>query len=65
MHVFQLLHEIAHLSLVRLWLSSGTNETECSSSYEEHLVLSVPLESMDLPLESLRSKVTTLFCEIL
>ena len=65
MRVLQLLHAIANLSLVRLWLSSGTNETECSSLYEEHSVLSVPLESMDLPLESLRNKVTTLLCEIL
>jgi len=65
MHVFQLLHAIANLSLIRLWLSSGTNETECSSSYEEHSVLSVPLKKMDVPLESLRNEVTICFREVL
>jgi hypothetical protein len=60
----QLLHAIGCKYLVRLWLSSGTNETECSSSYEEHSVSFVPLKTMNVPLESLCNKVTTFFREL-
>jgi hypothetical protein len=65
MRVHQLLHAIGNEYHICLWLSSGTNETECSSSYEEHSVLYVPLKKMDVPLESLRNNVTICFHEVL
>jgi hypothetical protein len=65
MGVHQLLHVISKKHHICLWLSSGTNETECSSSYEEHSVLSVPLKKMDVHLESLRNNVMTFFREVL
>jgi hypothetical protein len=65
MHVHQLLHVIGNEYHVHLWLSSGTNETKCSSSYEDHSVLSVPLKKMDVPLESLRYNDTICFREVL
>jgi hypothetical protein len=65
MRVHQLLHAIGCKYRYGLWLSSGTNETVCSSSYEEHSVLSVPLKTMNVPLESLSSNVTICFREVL
>jgi hypothetical protein len=43
----------------------GSIETECYSSYEEHSVLILPLLSMNIPLESLRNKVTSIFRDVL
>jgi hypothetical protein len=65
MRVRELLHVIGRKYRDRLWLSSGPNETECSSFYEEHSVWFGPLRKMNVPLESLRNKVTTFFREVL
>jgi hypothetical protein len=61
----QLLHAIGCKYRDCLCLSRGTNETEYSSSYEEHSVWFVPLRKMNVPLESLRNKVTTFFREVI
>jgi hypothetical protein len=61
----QLLHVIGCKYRDCLCLSSGTNETEYSSSYEEHSVSFVPLRKMNVPLESLRSKTMTFFREVI
>jgi hypothetical protein len=61
----QLLHVIGCKYRDCLWLSNRTNETECSSSYEEHSVSFVRLQKVNVPLESLRNKVTAFFHEVL